>query len=123
MRAQGTFGLYPRRCCAPSLWSDSVAPAPCDDIVRQRSLGVRVPVLQLESLPILDREAQQAAWAMLTMRLVAEFSDRLPAGSVIRCVARCRESLSGMGVRDGLVLAVEGMARGVLLQRLPQNTG
>jgi hypothetical protein len=25
-------------------------------------------------------------------------------------------------VRDGLVLAAEGMARGVLLQRLPQTT-
>ena len=41
---------------------------------------------------------------------------------MIRCVARCRESLSGMGVRDGLELAVENMARGVLLQRLPQVT-
>jgi hypothetical protein len=84
---------------------------------------VRVPVVQLETLPILDREAQRAAWAMLTVRLVAEFSERLPPGSVIRCVARCRESLAAMGVRDGLVLAVEGMARGVLLQRLPQTTG
>ena len=46
----------------------------------------------------------------------------LPPGSVIRCVARCRESLSGMGARDGLVMAVEGMARGVLLQRLPNVT-
>ena len=83
---------------------------------------MRVPVLQLETLPTLDRQAQRAAWAMLTARLVAEFSDRLPPGSVIRCVARCRDSLAGMGVRDGLVLAAEGMARGVLLQRLPQTT-
>ena len=80
-------------------------------------------VAQLETLPSADRQAQRAALATLTVRLVAEFAGRLPPGSVIRCVARCRESLAGMGVRDGLVLAVEGMARGVLRQRLTPATG
>lgn len=79
-------------------------------------------VVHLETLTIADRETQRAAMATLTVRLVAEFAEHLQAGAVIRCVARCRESLSGMGVRDGLELAVENMARGVLLQRLPQVT-
>lgn len=81
-----------------------------------------MPVVHLETLPIADRETQRAALATLTVGLVAEFAEYLPPGSVIRCVARCRESLSGMGVRDGLALAKEGMARGVLLQRLPNVT-
>lgn len=91
-------------------------------IRRSATRGVPVPVVQLQTLPILDREAQRAALATLTSRLVAEFSEHLPPGSVIRCVARCRESLAGMGVKDGLALAVEGMARGLLLQRLPRAT-
>lgn len=77
-------------------------------------------VLRLETLPVADRETQRVAMATLTVRLVAEFAEHLPPGSVIRCVARCRESLSVMGVRDGLALAVEDMARGVLFQRLPR---
>ena len=37
-----------------------------------------MPVVQLEILPILEREAQRAAWAMATTRLISEFSERLP---------------------------------------------
>lgn len=77
-----------------------------------------MPVVQLEALPGTDRQAQRAAVATLTHRLVAEFAGRVSPGSVIGCVARCRRSLTAMGVRDGLELAVEGMARGVLLDRL-----
>lgn len=78
-----------------------------------------MPTLHVEKLPVADRDTQRIGLATLTARLIAEFA-HLPAGSVIRCVARCRESLSGLGVRDGLLPAVEGMARGVLLQRLPR---
>ena len=79
-----------------------------------------MPVLRPEMLPMTHRTAQREALGTLTVQLVAEFAGLLPAGSVIRCVGRCRESLAGMGVQAGLVLAVEGMARGLLLQRLPR---
>ncbi len=46
----------------------------------------------------------------LTERLVEEHNE-VPAGSVIRCFARCRDELLGAGVRSGLVDAVEAMAR------------
>lgn len=46
----------------------------------------------------------------VTHQLVQEH-DQLPAGSVIRCVTRCRDELLLMGMRDGLVVAVEAMAR------------
>jgi hypothetical protein len=55
----------------------------------------------------------------VTQDLVAEFHDRLPAGSVIRCVARCREELWGVGVREGLADAVLAMSRRRLVDRVP----
>ena len=53
-----------------------------------------------------------------TERLVREHDD-VPAGSVIRCVARCRDELLALGLRAGLVDAVEAMAR----RRLRDRTG
>lgn len=47
----------------------------------------------------------------MTERLVQEFNDILPAGSVLRCVVRCREELILLGVSDGLLEAVSAMAR------------
>ena len=43
--------------------------------------------------------------------LVAEYSDRLPAGRVIECVAGCHEELVSMGVTAGIAPAVQTMAR------------
>lgn len=45
----------------------------------------------------------------VTEDLVTAFPD-VPAGSVIRCVARCRDELLAMGVRDGLGIATMAMA-------------
>jgi hypothetical protein len=54
----------------------------------------------------------------LAHRLVREHESVLPASSVIGCVARCRDELVGMGVREGLLPAVEAMARRRLRGRL-----
>jgi hypothetical protein len=69
-----------------------------------------------------DRETQRTELTSLTARLVQEFVDQIPPGSIIRCVARCRESMTGIGVSQGLGPAVEGMARQVLLHRVPRLT-
>lgn len=55
----------------------------------------------------------------MTMSLIAEFADVLPAGTVIRCVARVRDQLLGAGVRAGLVVAAESTARLRLSELLP----
>ena len=56
-----------------------------------------------------------------TLRLVAEFSHDLPAGSIIACVWRSRESLLQAGVRDGLAVAAEAMARSHLASVAPAH--
>ena len=43
--------------------------------------------------------------------LLVEFRGVLPAGTVLRCVAGCRSQLRRAGVRAGLDVAVEAMAR------------
>jgi hypothetical protein len=53
--------------------------------------------------------------------LVAEFSHVLPAGTVIRHVARAREELLVAGVRAGLVIATETMARHRLRALVPAH--
>jgi hypothetical protein len=57
----------------------------------------------------------------VTTSLLAEVAGLLPAGTVIRCVARAREQLLGAGVRAGLAVAVESMARLRLAERLPTH--
>ncbi len=47
----------------------------------------------------------------LSSRLVAEYRGTLPPGTVLRCVARCRDQLRQAGIRAGLDHAVEAMAR------------
>jgi hypothetical protein len=51
------------------------------------------------------------SYTALTSRLVSEYRGILPPGTVMRCVARCREQLRRAGVRAGLEHAVEAMAR------------
>ena len=71
--------------------------------------------------------AVEARWATredlqeVTSSLIAEFAGRLPAGTVIRCVARAREQLLGTGIRSGLAVAAESMARLRLSERLPAH--
>lgn len=57
---------------------------------------------------------------MLAMaeRLIDEFAGVVPAGSVLRCVFRCRQRLSRSGVRHGLVPATEAAVRVSLLAAL-----
>ena len=47
----------------------------------------------------------------VTERLVKEYEAILPAGSVLRCVVRCRDELLLLGLSDGLLEAVDAMAR------------
>lgn len=47
----------------------------------------------------------------LSVSLADEFSNQVPAGTVIRMVAQAREALLAAGVRAGLVVAVESMTR------------
>lgn len=71
-------------------------------------------------------DARRAAYEELqavTGRLISEFAGRIPAGTVIAHVARAREQLSGSGVRSGLAVAAESMARARLRQLLPVHAG
>ena len=54
----------------------------------------------------------------MSQALTDEFSGRVAAGTVIRTVAEAREGLLAAGVREGLVLSVESMARARLGRRL-----
>lgn len=47
----------------------------------------------------------------VTDRLIAEFAGQVPAGTVMRYVGRAREQLLATGVRAGLAVAAEAMAR------------
>lgn len=47
----------------------------------------------------------------VTGRLIVEYRGALPPGTVMRCVARCRQQLRQAGIRAGLDHAVEAMAR------------
>ncbi|MFC3807633.1 hypothetical protein [Terrabacter sp. MAHUQ-38] len=54
--------------------------------------------------------------------LVAEWSERVPAGVVIATVARCRKELFRAGVRDGLAAATEELARRRLQSQAPPTS-
>ena len=57
------------------------------------------------------RQSVHADLAAVTDTLIAEHAGHVPAGTVIRCVAQAREQLLRAGVRAGLAIAVESMAR------------
>ena len=57
------------------------------------------------------RQSVHAELVAVTDTLIAEHSGQVPAGTVIRCVAQAREQLLRAGVRAGLAIAVESMAR------------
>lgn len=69
-----------------------------------------------------DRHAVHADMLAMTERLVAEYAGRLPAGTVIACVARSREQLLRSGVRNGLVPATEAATHIRLNARLPARS-
>ena len=72
-------------------------------------------------------DAVEARWAAredlreVTSSLIVEFAGRLPAGTVMRCVARAREQVLGSWVRSGVTVAVESMARLRLSELLPAH--
>lgn len=47
----------------------------------------------------------------MTEQLIGDFGDHLPAGTVLRCVARCLSAARHAGHRGDLVAVVEAMAR------------
>ena len=59
----------------------------------------------------------------LTERLIRENRRRLSAGSVIRAVAVAREQLRPAGLGDGLLPAVEALARERLERQLSEREG
>jgi len=58
----------------------------------------------------------------VTASLIAEFTGQLPAGTVIRCVARSRDDLLRAGLRSGLIVAAESLARTRLSELLPARS-
>lgn len=61
--------------------------------------------------------AERRALLRRTEVLVREL-EPVPAGVVIACVVRCRDELMRAGVRTGLAVAAESMARARLQRRL-----
>ena len=60
----------------------------------------------------------RAQLLQLTERLIRENRDSLAAGAVIRAVAAARDELRAAGVQNGLLPAVEAMARQRLQMQL-----
>jgi hypothetical protein len=60
----------------------------------------------------------RAQLLQLTERLIRENRDSVAAGAVIRAVASARDELRAAGLRNGLLPAVEALAR-ERLQRQP----
>jgi hypothetical protein len=71
--------------------------------------------------PVEARWAAQQGLTEVTASLIAEFAGLLPAGTVIRCLARAREQLLNSGVRSGLAAASESSARLQLMELLPAH--
>ena len=65
------------------------------------------------------RQARRAELRKLTDELIAEFSGTVPAGTVMRVVARVREELQRCGVRVDLAAATEAAARSQLIGHRP----
>lgn len=87
------------------------------DVVSARDKEV-LEVCGADGSPRMDVAAARHELLDLTHRLVREHEQHLPAGSVIRCVSRCRGELMQMGVRNGLVEAVEALSRRRLMDRI-----
>jgi hypothetical protein len=101
---------------------------------RLDQLSIDSPDLPRSPSPLPDGQAtaQSAATAFevrrsthgevleLSVSLAAEYSGLVPAGTVIGIVARARERMLTMGVRAGLVVAVESMARARLARLCPE---
>jgi hypothetical protein len=67
------------------------------------------------------RRSSRQELRTVSIGLVAEFSGRVPAGEVLRCIARAREDLLRAGVDAGLAVAAESLARTRLLAIVPAH--
>ena len=91
---QRSIASYSQPAAAPTGWSvDGLAPG--------------TDTTELTGFEV--RQSAHAELVALTESLIAEYSGRIPAGTVIRCVAQAREQLLRAGVRAGLAAAVESM--------------
>jgi hypothetical protein len=54
-------------------------------------------------------------------RLIAEFGDRLPVGSIMKAFAQSVRGLRLAGVQAGLLVAAEAMTRNRLTARFPRE--
>lgn len=68
------------------------------------------------------RWATRQDFLEITISLLAEFAGRLLAWTVIQCVAGAREQQLGSGLRSGLPVAAESMARLQLCALVPAGS-
>ena len=68
-----------------------------------------------------SRRATREQLLAVTTSLIAEFAGLLPAGTVIRCVARTQEQLRRAGVRAELAVVAEASARHRLSRLVPAH--
>ncbi len=80
------------------------------------------PAVADDPHPAVRRQALRDEMQALVERLVAEYAATIPAGTVIRCVSRCREQLLRAGLRQGLVAATEAAARHQLSKKAPRHS-
>jgi hypothetical protein len=85
------------------------AARPCSDRMPAGGVGMSVGIAVMSGFEV--RRSTHGELSVLTESLIAEFTAQLPAGTVIGCVGHAREQLLSSGVRAGLVVAVESMAR------------
>ena len=57
------------------------------------------------------RQEMREQLRSVTASLIAEFAGEVPAGAVIRCVARARHDLLSSGIHTGVPAAAEAIAR------------
>lgn len=55
-------------------------------------------------------------------RLIADYNDRIAAGSILRCLAGSVHELRAAGVKAGIIIAAETMTRQRLESRLRESS-
>jgi hypothetical protein len=71
--------------------------------------------------PTERRQLVRADLLAMTESLIAEHAGVVPAGTVMRCVARSHELLMRAGVREGIVAATEAAVRRRLRELVPAH--
>ncbi len=84
-------------------------------------MGAKIRRADHDHTRLAARRSAEHDLVAVTDLLIAEFAGILPAGTVIRHVARAREQLLGSGVRTGLATAAEALARRRLSTLVPAH--